>query len=388
MDKSYWELFFGESEEYLSQINKCLVTLEKDPGRGEAINEVFRLMHTLKGMAATMGFSGFAEFAHKIEDVFDDLRSCRRQPTSSLMDTIFSCIDAMELMLDELRRKKEPSINVADYIAKLQIASERERPIAPDQENISKELDSGWHFSSSEIARLKTQIQKGFDIIKIDITLADDCPMKEARVFLIIIRVKQMGEVMKIIPSEDDLKQGKFALSFSIILSAKEGKKTIKDELSCIWEIKNVDISFIKDSDLTNETGSSSSAPGHLKKIQSMRIPVERLDKIMNFMGELSIAKSRLLQIVQSKDLSDLGDAVFVINRLVSSLQDETLQMRLLPISYLLDTFPRVVRDLARKSQKEIDLTITGGEIELDRVILDEIGDSRSEEHTSELQSH
>jgi len=375
MEKSYWELFFGESQEYLTQINGCLVKLEKDPTNVNNLNEIFRIMHTLKGMAATMGFTELSDFAHHIEDIFDNLRSGRQKVTSKIMDAIFSCIDAFSLLLEELHLKKKPSVDVNNYIGRLKEVTFKERTEeeAYDEFKVKKaKID----FSSEEILLLNKKKKEGFDIFKIEIRLSSDCPMKEARAFLIIMRLKSMGEMIKTIPSEEDLKKGHFGYSFSIILATKEDTKVIKDELFRVLEIKEVKVEPFQESQVTVGAAPRPSLPSqYLKKIQSMRIPVERLDKIMNLVGELSISKSRLMQIFQAKDYNILEETVFIIDRLVSSLQDEILQMRLLPISYILDAFPRIVRDLVKRSNKEIELEIIGSEIELDRVILDEIGD-------------
>jgi len=378
MDKSYWELFFGESGEYLSKINQSLVALEKDSSDTSAINEIFRLMHTLKGMAATMGFDDLADFAHKIEDIFDSLRSGRSSVTPNLMDIIFSCVDAIGTMLEDLHNKRESSIVVSEYINKLESFMSKEG-------NLQNSGDAASTFAKPHTAvniditpqekiNIESALKDGFDILKVDIHLVKDCPMKEARAFLVIIRVKQIGKIIKAVPSEEDLREGKFDLSFTIIFATKEGAKVVKDELNRVLEIERVDVEEFNYSSDVKETAPKTEA-SYLKKIQSMRIPVERLDKIMNFMGELSIAKSRLMQTVQSGDLASIKETSFIIDRLVSALQDETLQMRLLPISYILDAFSRVVRDLVRKLNKDVDLKIIGSEIELDRVILDEIGD-------------
>ena len=378
MDKSYWELFFGESGEYLSKINQSLVALEKDPSDTAAINEIFRLMHTLKGMAATMGFDDLADFAHKIEDIFDNIRSGRSSVTSSLMDIIFSCVDAIGIMVEELHDKKKSSIVVSEYINKLEDFMSKEEhaeggdnvPSAVTKPDTAVNID----ITPQEKVSMESALNDGFDILRLDIHLVKDCPMKEARAFLIIIRVKQIGKIIEAVPCEEDLKEGKFDLSFTIIFATKEGIKVVKDELNRVLEIERIDVEEFSYSSAENKT---TSKPGisYLKKIQSMRIPVERLDKIMNFMGELSIAKSRLMQTVQSRDLVNIEETAFIIDRLVSALQDETLQMRLLPISYILDVFPRIVRDFVRKSNKDVNLIIIGSEIELDRVILDELGD-------------
>ena len=374
MDKSYWELFFGESEEYLSKINQYLVVLEKDPSDTAAIDEIFRLMHTLKGMAATMGFNDLADFAHKIEDIFDSLRSGRSSITPSLMDIIFSCVDVIEIMLEELHSEKKPSIVVSEYVNKLEeFMSNEEKSKGTDKSSRgtpATDID----ITPEEKKFIESALKSGFDIIKADIKLASDCMMKEARAFLVVIRIKQIGKIIKTIPSEEELRQGKFDMSFTIIFATKEEVKVVKDELSRVLEIERIDLKEIDYSSLEKRKVSKPDV-SYLKKIQSMRIPVERLDKIMNFMGELSIAKSRLMQTVQSRDLASIEETAFLIDRLVSALQDETLQMRLLPISYILDAFPRIVRDFTRRSNKDVDLRIIGSEIELDRVILDEIGD-------------
>ncbi|OPX30470.1 MAG: hypothetical protein B1H08_01655 [Candidatus Omnitrophica bacterium 4484_171] len=378
MDKSYWELFFGESEEYLSRINQFLVALEKDSSDTAAINEIFRLIHTLKGMAATMGFNDLAEFAHKIEDIFDSLRSGRSSADPNLMDIIFSCVDAIGTMLEDLHNKRKSSIVVSEYINRLEdFMSEEEHaegggnvPSAVTKPDTAANMD----ITPQEKISIESALKDGFDILKVDIHLAKDCPMKEARAFLVIIRVKQIGKIIKAVPSEEDIREGKFDLSFTIIFATKESIKVVKDELNRVLEIERVDVKEFNYSFDAKEAAPKTEA-SYLKKIQSMRIPVERLDKIMNFMGELSIAKSRLMQTVQSGDLASIEETSFIIDRLVSALQDETLQMRLLPISYILDAFPRIVRDFTRKSNKDVDLRIIGSEIELDRVILDEIGD-------------
>jgi two-component system chemotaxis sensor kinase CheA len=199
--------------------------------------------------------------------------------------------------------------------------------------------------------------------------------MKGARAMVVLNRLKGLGKIVKVIPSEDKLKREKFENSFEIFISTDSGKKPIEKELSKILEIEKYEVLPISADYLRKKKEKREKTTSYLRKIQSMRIPVERLDKIMNLMGELSIAKSRLLQIVQTKEYQALEEASYLIERLVSALQDEALKMRLLPISYLLDNFPRIVRDLARKEDKEVDLEIEGSRIELDRVVLDEIGD-------------
>jgi two-component system chemotaxis sensor kinase CheA len=363
MDKSYRELFFSESQEYLKEINKGLVSLERNPQDLEAINSIFRLMHTLKGMAATMGYKEISDFAHHLEDAFDGFRSGKITLTPEIMDTIFENIDAFTILIEDFREGRSPSLDISPHIDKLNqfIPKEEKRKKVTYPEEIK--LDFAY------LQNLKIQ---GKEILRIEIHLVEDCPMKGVRAFLVLTRAKDLGEIIRVYPHQELLKEGEFDSSFEIILATSNASDTIKSNLSKILEVEKIDISAF---DISSLRKKEKPLPTYIKKIQSMRMPVERLDKIMNLTGELAIAKSRLVQIVQTKDYPSLEESAYLIERLVSALQDEALKMRLLPISYILDNFPRIARDLARKQGKKVDLEITGSKIELDKVLLDEIGD-------------
>lgn len=365
MDKSYHDLFFGESQEYIKEINKALVILEKDPGNLESINSIFRLMHTLKGMAATMGYKTIADFAHRLEDVFDTFRLSKARLASENMDIIFESIDAFTNLLDQVRDGKSITIDVSSYLEKLNVLIPQKASKEKVKHPKSPEIKLEYEF-------LKKFTEHGEHIIRIEVFLSEECPMKGVRSLLIVSRAKNFGIVIGTFPPEDALKEEDFEDSFSILFATGQNDQFIQQEMLKLLEVKRVVIHPIDPTSVEKK----SFASAYIKKIQSMRIPVERLDKIMNIMGELSITKSRLVQTVQSKDYNNLEETVFLVERLVSSLQDEALKMRLLPISFILDNFPRIVRDLARKEGKTVDLEIIGSEIELDRVVLDEIGDS------------
>ncbi|MCD6583461.1 MAG: chemotaxis protein CheA [Candidatus Omnitrophica bacterium] len=367
MEKNYRELFFSESQEYLKEINKALVNLEKNPHDEQSINEIFRHMHTLKGMAATMGYKELAEFAHHLEDTFDNFRSGKSTLTPEIMDVVFESIDAFTTVVEELREEKPISVDIPSYLVRLSsLVSKEERKEYPQ---VLQEYPT--HIDEEYIKKLRKENK---ELLKVEVTLQDDCLLKGARAFLILKRVRMLGQIIQVIPSEDKLKAGTFGNSFHFFLATKEPPEKIKEEVSKILEVKEIRVSKFTPSAGRAEKKKGKTTP-YIKKIQSMRIPVERLDKIMNLMGELAITKSRLTQIVISKDYTALEETTYLIERLVSSLQDEALKMRLLPVSYILDNFPRIVRDLSRKEGKEVDLDIVGSEIELDRVVLDEIGD-------------
>ena len=237
-------------------------------------------------------------------------------------------------------------------------------------------------FSESDLERFREAKEAGNTVFKITMILSETCVMKEARSFLIITNLKKLGEIVFAFPSIEELKEAKFDRSFMIVLSSKENQDIIHESLLNISEVEEANITIVDikaSAALPAAGGTAQQQPAGeahaLKKIQSIRIPVQRLDRIMNFMGELAIAKIRLLQVVQTSKIKQLEEIAFTLDHLTAALQDEIMQTRLLPVAYILDNFTRVVRDLARKKQKEVELEIFGSEIELDRVVLDEIGD-------------
>lgn len=372
MEKDYRELFFGEAAEYLNEVNNALVKLEKNPQDKEAINVIFRHMHTLKGMAGMMGYQELASLAHKLEDVFDYFRKGEAEVVSRFMDIIFASVDALNTVLDELREDKPLSLDLSSYIESLSqiLPEEKEKNKKKIKEKKIIPQPKEWKIDANYVKSLENQGKK---ILKIRILLSSDCVMKGAKAYLILTHLKMQGEILSTHPEEDDLKKERMEDSFEVILATDVSLEIISSKIKKLGEIEKVEITPLDISFFQKEK--KEKAPFYIKKIQSMRISVERLDKIMNLMGELSIAKSRLIQTIQTKDFPTLEETAYLIERLVSSLQDEALKMRLLPVSYILDHFPRIVRDLARKENKEVDLEIMGSDIELDRVVLDEISD-------------
>ncbi|TBR18850.1 chemotaxis protein CheA [bacterium] len=378
MEDSYRELFISESQEYLNIIGKSLVVIEENPSDLPALNEVFRCMHTLKGMSATMGFDKLAQLSHQMEDLLDELRSQRRRMTTEIMDALFASVDILERLLEDIKLKRESTIDILVCMQDLKklvdgkgVSREEKTPEAQEKKDISSQPQTT-DLTEQEIKKVR---DLKFNAFNIKIKLVKDCVMKEARAFLVLTSLRRNGEVIKTIPDEDNLKGGKFDLEFSVIFATRENRDTVMQDLAVISDLENVSVVPIETLDKTKASISAPAAPTYIKKIQNMRISVERLDKIMNLMGELTIAKIRLVQIVQSSQFDSLEEVTFSVDHLTAALQDEIIQTRLLPVAYVLDAFPRVVRDLAKKQNKDVELEIVGSEIELDRVVLDEIGD-------------
>ncbi|MFH0790292.1 MAG: chemotaxis protein CheA [Candidatus Omnitrophota bacterium] len=370
MHDSYRELFLTESQEYLNNINSCLVKLEEDPNDLGAINEAFRCLHTLKGMSATMGYEKLAQLSHQMEDLLDELRSQRRKLTREIVNLLFASVDMLGQLVEEIKLKQELKIDISSCLQDLKNTLNG-HALAQDVPLVHLERVE---FSLEELNRLKAAKEKGLNPFNINITLVKDCVIKEGRAFMVITDLMRIGEIVKSFPSVEDLKAGKFDLSFIVVLITGESQADIREEILGISDIEDVKVNLV---DVSEASSAPIQEPGrsYIKKIQSMRIPVERLDKIMNLMGELAIAKIRLLQLAQVHKIDALEEVSFGIDHLTSILQDEIMQTRLLPAGYILEVFPRVVRDLAKQQNKEVELEMVGGEIELDRVVLDEIGD-------------
>ena len=368
-DNAYRELFLTESAEYLKLMSQCLVALEEKPSDSSSLNEVFRCIHTIKGMSATMGFDKISQLSHATENLLDELRNKKTKVTSKIIDQLFACLDMLEGLIEEVRLEQPSKIDILPYLSDLK------RFLSPEgvEETFPEPDFEALEFSEPEQQKFKQMSEEGANILQIKIALDADCAMKQARAIMVLMNLARLGEVVKSLPSVDDLEQGRFGVSFIAVLISKEKIEIIRQELSNILEVQSVEIILLEASVTTTIQAEKYAASSYVKKIQSMRISVERLDKIMNLVGELTIAKIRLIEISKSYKLKPLDEIVFFVGRLTSALQDEITQTRLLPIAYILDTFPRMVRDLAKKDNKEIDFQIIGSEIELDRVILDEI---------------
>ncbi|OGX30932.1 MAG: hypothetical protein A3D27_03525 [Omnitrophica WOR_2 bacterium RIFCSPHIGHO2_02_FULL_46_37] len=376
MQDSYREIFLSESQEYLKNISNCLVKLENKPDDLGSLNEIFRCTHTLKGMSATMGFEKIAQLSHLMEDLLDELRSQKKAVTSNIIDSLLSSTDILEQLIQDVRLKQDSKIDISSYLESLKKFLSEEA--VPPEEKITLSDIDGIGLNETEQNRFKQAREKGLNVFKLKILIARNCAMKEARAFLLLTHLKRMGEVIQSVPGLEDLKKEQQMEQpfISAIFSTKEDREAVRRGLLNLSEIEEVIIAAAEIPPLEAKAKPQPQEPSaYIKKIQSMRIPVQRLDRIMNLMGELTIAKIQLVEMVQSLKFAPLDEISTTLARLTSTLQDEIMQTRLLPASYILDAFNRVVRDLSKKKNKEVDLEIIGSEIELDRIVLDEIGD-------------
>ncbi|TDT50631.1 chemotaxis protein CheA [Fonticella tunisiensis] len=387
MDMSqYFDIFLEESHENLQNLNEGILLLEKNPQDKETINSIFRVAHTLKGMAGSMGFSDIAELTHRMENILDKFRNDELEVTTDVITLLFKCLDTLEIMIDNIQNDKNEHVDLQEIISLIECIESEKTKEGPGIKKDIFELELNEYDKNI----IKQAQDKNYNVLKADITLYSDCILKSARAFLVYKALEDIGEIIKTIPTIEELEQEKFNNSFSIIFITQKSSDDVKKIIEGISEIESVNIQEIskrkndeaaaevavavRENDKVQE--SRREEEKSFKKVhQSVRVDLERLDKFMNLVGELVIHRTRLEQISSSHKLVDLHETLEQVGRITSDLQDLVMKIRMLPIERVFNRFPRMVRDLSQELNKDIELVIKGEDTELDRTVIDEIGE-------------
>ncbi|WP_290623206.1 MULTISPECIES: chemotaxis protein CheA [unclassified Archaeoglobus] len=371
--EEYKQEFIQEAREYLDVMNQNFIKLER--GDNEAINEIFRVAHTIKGMAGFMGYKNLENLCHKLESAMGKVREGELEVTSELVDVMLKAVDAVEEMIDKIEDEDSDDVDIFDIISSLSDFVQ-----AKDEESI---------------VEIKNEDVKDANV-RVDVYLTQDCVMKGVRAALVIETLSEISEVVGVIPHEDDMESEDFDGHFAVYLKTSD-VKSIEETMSRIAEIDRFEVSTIEDrkdetkiriSEVENveERREEESEEGSKKednrirkkkdrKLESIRVNIAQLDTIMNLVGELVISKGRLLQIASEYDIPELKEAVSIMDKSITSLQDEIMQIRMVKVERVFNKFPRMVRDLARKLGKKVEFVMEGLDTELDRTVLDEISD-------------
>jgi two-component system chemotaxis sensor kinase CheA len=355
----YAELFLTESREHLSAINHLLLELERAPTASEPVTAIFRAVHTIKGMSATMGYAAVAELSHELETLLDRVRQGKVRVTAELLDACFASADALERAIEEGAQGGSGAgeTNVEPLVARLR-ALGGGRGARPDDGVAAPEASE----ATGQLVRVR---------------LDAETPLKGARAFLIVKRAESLGRVHSVTPPLDALQAEQFERSFTLRIDSVVDRATIERTIRSVGSVDQV---------VVENAGASVTAPGRSGARQAadaaagrparhVRMDLRRLDAMMNLIGELVITRGRLDQLARGLGDPPLLDSMDQASRLISELQDEIMLSRMVPVWQVFDRFPRLVRDAARSSGKEVDLVVEGKEIELDRSMLDEIGD-------------
>lgn len=428
MDVSqYLEIFIDESEEHLQTLSDCIMVLEKEPDNKDTINEVFRAAHSLKGMAGTMGFKRMQHLTHDMENVFQEVRSDRVKVTSGMIDLLFKCLDALEGYLDNIKSTSDEGAEdneviikeLNDFIAKADGEAEAEnkevsevKEAAPAATQEEKEGQEKIELTEEEKKAIREAESNGQHIYAMTVRIQKDCLLKAARAFLVFKAVEDFGQILVYRPSSQDIEDEKFELNFSFFLASEEETDKIVAAAKAVSEIEKVDAEeihldeYLKEAAAQEEQQAKEAAteqkeaPAEVPKTaekkapaaaakkqtnakpvtgRTVRVDIEKLDALMNQVSELIIAKNSLVSISSNESgeyqNQSFHEQIEYLERITTNLHESVMKVRMVPIESVVNKFPRMIRDLSRKLGKKMELYMTGEDTELDRTVVDQIGD-------------
>ena len=426
MDVSqYLEIFIDESNEHLQSLSDQLMILEKEPENSDTINEIFRAAHSLKGMAGTMGYKRMQNLTHDMENVFSEVRNGNIKVTSDMCDVLFQCLDALENYVSNIQNTQdegtddnEPIIKALNsFIGGNNEESKETQPQTAASAVTAGEGTSELAFADFEMNAVNEALKKGLGVYEIDVTVDENCILKAARAFLVFKNLEGHCDVIKSEPSTQDIEDEKFDKKFTIVVVSKESMEDISGIIRNVAEIKSAEAKAIttpfpeseeteskeeaktEQTEVPEATSSKEAKKEETKKpsmltqakkaaaanskavSHTVRVDIDKLDVLMNLVSELIIAKNGLV----SASISDDGETasnnqkfteqIEYLERVTTNLHESVMKVRMMPIEGVISKFPRMIRDLNKKLNKKMELYITGEETELDRTVLDEIGD-------------
>lgn len=408
----YMSIFVEESREHLQSMNDVLLELERNPEDLDHINEIFRVAHTIKGMAGTMGFQHMATLTHDMENVLSAVRSHEIQLTSGIIDILFECFDALDSNVNAVIESGNESSETHDAILKklndiLATKGNSSESSAPKTMNMTKSSESEHETAIVVDDVMEHLIEKAkkdnMNVFSIRFVLSEECVLKSARVFVVNNMVEEYGEIIRSVPSVTEIEEERFGSEYTIAVITGYEKERLSELLHGISEIDRVEIldlgQFVpvdKDSDsarvepLNSEHEKVSSSPQETKQEttapskstgsnkvaqKSVRVDIDRLDSLMNLVSELIIIKTRMDDLSENDTKENMNDTIEYLERITTNLNEAVMKVRMVPVERVFNRFPRLVRDLSKELGKEIELQMSGEETEVDRTVIDEIGD-------------
>lgn len=419
MDVSqYLEIFIDETKEHLQNLNEQLLVIEKEPENTDTINEIFRAAHSLKGMAGTMGYKRMQKLTHQMENVFSEIRNGKMTVSANLVDVLFQCLDALESYLDlivesgdEGDNDNEPILNQLEAILNGGGAAAPAPAAAPETKSEEKKADTetdpkkekykDFVYADFERHAITEALEKQLNVYTVTVFVDEACLLKAARAFLVFKNLEEVGEVIKSTPSAQDIEDEKFDFDFSLCIISKESLEKVLEVIKNVSEIKEAvgekleklpgevkeevkeekvekQAEEKKAAGAQAKNGAAAKASGKPVVNRSVRVDIEKLDVLMNLVSELIIAKNGLVS--QSSTDSGIRSQAFneqieYLERVTTNLHESVMKVRMMPIETVTQKFPRMIRDLTKKLNKKMELYMTGEDTELDRTVIDEIGD-------------
>lgn len=427
MDVSqYLEIFIDETKEHLQSLSDNLMVLEKEPENKDTINEIFRAAHSMKGMAGTMGYKRMQKLTHVMEDVFSEVRSDNIKVTADLVDVLFRCLDALEAYLDNIMNSADEGTEDNEEIVNLLKktldggASSEEETAKPaagqesaedkneSEDDQEKRKYKNFKFAEFERHAIMEAGEENKNVFAATVYVQENCLLKAARAFLVFKELENLGEIVKSTPSVQDIEDEKFDLDFSICVITEQNEEKVREAILSVSEVdtvymEKVDTSIFEASAPKEEEAAKANAKeeattaasqaakaAEQKKApakaagskpvinRSVRVDLEKLDELMNQVSELIIAKNGLVSASEhdaSLSSQNFTEQIEYLERITTNLHESVMKVRMMPIESVVNRFPRMIRDLSKKLGKQMDLFMSGEDTELDRTVIDEIGD-------------
>ena len=431
MDVSqYLGVFLDEAKEHIQSLNDNIMTLEQDPTNVDCSNEIFRAAHSMKGMAGTMGYKRMQQLTHDMEDVFSDVRAGSLKVDSNMTDTLFQCLDAVQAYVDKITETQdegtEDNANLIKALADIRAgksggAAPEKAAEAPKAEEAAKtenasEAGTSWkniRLEPSVRSTLETAAEEGKKLYGMTVHIQESCILKAARAFLVFKGIEEVGEIAVSEPSTQDIEDEKFDFTFSLVVITDEDMDKVSGIAQNVSEIESVEIGEfdVKNAKSTEDKDEAVPAPaakeeakaapaaapspaaakpaaapaaaGGKKPVgkpvvnRTVRVDIEKLDVLMNLVSELIIAKNSLISATTSSGATNtaVDEQIEYLESVTTNLHESVMKVRMVPIESVLQKFPRMIRDLNKSLGKKMELTMTGEDTEMDRTVVDEIGD-------------
>ncbi len=419
MDTSqYLEIFLDETKEHLQNLNTQILELEQEPDNMDTINEIFRAAHSLKGMAGTMGYKRMQALTHDMENVFSEVRTGAIKIQSDMIDTLFKCLDALEEYLANIQQTTDEGTNDnADLIKILNDILNGEKggaapakeaaPVKAAETSSDSSEKEKWRLikiNDTERMLVEKAYQENLKVYGLTVYVEESCVLKAARAFLVFKALEKLGEIIVSEPTAQDIEDEKFDLTFSLIFISGHTRDEVVAAVKSVSEIENV---FCSEFELASQpqeeksvakqevavqdavpsAAQAAAAKTENKKVASkpvvnrtVRVDLEKLDGLMNLVSELIIAKNSLVSVATAaqdngENYSSVNEQIEYLESVTTNLHESVMKVRMVSIESVVAKFPRMIRDLSKKLGKKMELYMTGEDTELDRTVVDEIGD-------------
>ena len=432
MDVSqYLSVFLDEAKEHLQSLNDNIMVLEQDPENEDCINEIFRSAHSMKGMAGTMGYTRMQNLTHDMEDVFSDVRGGKIKIKSADIDVLLQCLDAIQEYVDNITENQDEGTeehqNIIKALADIRNGTSGGGADAADAAPAAEAAPRGGDapaagadgssdyraikLDPSVKSTLEEAVSQGKKIYGVTVHIQESCILKAARGFLVFKGLEEIGEIAVSDPSTQDIEDEKFDFTFSLIVITDESKEKVEEIVKSVSEVEGCecgefDLNSAKSAEDKEEApapapaaeapkpaaepakqtpaaapaagGAGSKKPvGKPVVNRTVRVDIEKLDVLMNLVSELIIAKNSLISAANTSGVSNgnVNEQIEYLESVTTNLHESVMKVRMVPIESVLQKFPRMIRDLNKTLNKKMELTMTGEDTEMDRTVVDEIGD-------------